>query len=150
MGSCDNRRVNKREAPEELGLSGFQHYLMNPALREVFAEEYTRNLNEIRIAWNASIEVARAELVWIDRAFGPHENATSPNHEFIPSPIKSGTSAFRDCDPARIPPPISISPNPKFFNMTIQRACLYSGVSWNNQELHIRCHGFLLGSIWQN
>ena len=142
MGSCDNRRVNKRDAPEDLVQSGYQHYLINPALREVFAEEYTRNLNEIRIAWNALTEVAKAELVRIYRAFRPHENATSRNHEIIPSPIKSIASAFSDCDPARIPPPISISPYPKFINMTIQRACLYSGVSWNNQELHIRLSWF--------
>jgi len=66
-GTCDNRRTIKREALEELVLSGLQHHLMDPALCEIFAEEYTRHLNEIRIAKNASIEAAKAELVRIDR-----------------------------------------------------------------------------------
>lgn len=40
---------------------------MDPALCEVFAEEYTRHLNKIRMDKNASIEAAKAELIRIDR-----------------------------------------------------------------------------------
>ncbi len=66
-GTCDNRRTIKREALEELVLSGLQHHLMDPALCKIFAEEYIRHLNEIRIAKNASIEAAKSELARIDR-----------------------------------------------------------------------------------
>ncbi|WP_322111154.1 recombinase family protein [Varunaivibrio sulfuroxidans] len=66
-GTCDNRRSIKREALEELVLSGLQHHLMDPALCEIFAEEYTRHINQIRINKNATIEATKKELVRIER-----------------------------------------------------------------------------------
>ena len=66
-GTCDNRRTMKREDLEATILNGLQHHLMDPALCEVFAEEYTRHLNKIRMDKNASIEAAKAELIRIDR-----------------------------------------------------------------------------------
>jgi site-specific DNA recombinase len=66
-GTCDNRRTIKREALEELVLSGLRDHLMDPELCEIFAEEYTRHLNELRIAKNASISAAKTELDRIDR-----------------------------------------------------------------------------------
>ena len=66
-GTCDNRRTIKRAALEELVLSGLQHHLMDPTLCDVFAKEYVRHINEIRLAKNASIETFRAELARIDR-----------------------------------------------------------------------------------
>ena len=66
-GTCDNRRTIKREALEELVLDGLKHHLMEPELCEVFAEEYARHLNVLRMAKNASIEAAKTELVRIDR-----------------------------------------------------------------------------------
>ena len=66
-GTCDNRRTIKREALEELVLGSLRHHLMDPDLCEVFAEEYARHLNEIRINKNASIEAARAELARVKK-----------------------------------------------------------------------------------
>ena len=66
-GTCNNRRTIKREALEELVLGGLRHHLMDPDLCEVFAEEYTRHLNEIRINKNASIEAAKSELARVKK-----------------------------------------------------------------------------------
>ena len=66
-GTCDNRRSIKREALEELVLSGLQNHLMDPSLCDVFAKEYVRHINKIRIAKHASIETFKADLARIDR-----------------------------------------------------------------------------------
>ena len=66
-GTCDNRRTIKREALEELVLDGLKNHLMGPELCEIFAEEYARHLNELRMTKNALIEAAKTELVRIDR-----------------------------------------------------------------------------------
>ena len=66
-GTCDNRRTIKREALEDLVLDGLKNHLMEPELCAVFAEEYARHMNELRMAKNASIEAAKTELARIDR-----------------------------------------------------------------------------------
>ena len=63
QGICDNLSTIKREELEVTVLNGLQHHLMDPALCEVFAEEYTRHMNRLRNERNASLEGYRAELV---------------------------------------------------------------------------------------
>jgi site-specific DNA recombinase len=62
-GTCANLISIKREDLEATVLDGLQHHLMDPALCEVFAEEYTRHMNRLRSERNATLEGHRAELV---------------------------------------------------------------------------------------
>lgn len=53
-GTCDNRITMSETEIEQRVLSALQTRLMDPALCEVFCEEYTRHLNTARIAHNAA------------------------------------------------------------------------------------------------
>ncbi len=66
-GTCTNKRTMRRDTLEATILDGLKNHLMEPALFEVFCEEYTRHLNALRMEQNASLEAAKAELAKIDR-----------------------------------------------------------------------------------
>ena len=66
-GTCDNRRTMKRAELEATVLDGLQHHLMDPALCEVFCEEYTRHMNRIRMDYNAALAGKQAELDKVTR-----------------------------------------------------------------------------------
>ena len=66
-GTCDNRRTMKREVLEATILDGLQHNLMDPALMEIFCEEYTRHMNKLRMEQNAAITGAKAELAKVTK-----------------------------------------------------------------------------------
>ena len=56
----------RRDAFEHTILDGLQQRLMDPALCEVFAEEYTPAMNRLLIERKASRSATRAELSKID------------------------------------------------------------------------------------
>ncbi len=66
-GTCANLRTIRRDRMEETILAGLQHHLMDPALYEVFADEFTRHVNTIRMEHNATLAGYRAELGRIGR-----------------------------------------------------------------------------------
>ncbi len=65
-GTCGNMLTIRRDAFEATILDGLQRHLMDPALCEVFAEEYTRHMNRLRIERTAARSAERAELSKID------------------------------------------------------------------------------------
>ena len=66
-GTCQNLAAIKRDVLEETVLSGLQHHLMDPALVDIFCEEYTRHLNRLRMDATAAQEGRRSELAKIKR-----------------------------------------------------------------------------------
>lgn len=66
-GLCDNRRTLHREVLEDTVLSGLQHHLMDPELCGVFAEEYTRHINKLRIDRNALLIGYKSEFERADK-----------------------------------------------------------------------------------
>jgi hypothetical protein len=61
-GTCSNRRTMRRDELEAAVLEGLQHRLMDPALMEVFCEEYTRHMNRLSVERSAGRAAAEAEL----------------------------------------------------------------------------------------
>ncbi len=51
----------KREVLEGTVLDGLQHHLMDPALMELFCEEYTPHRSKLAAEQNAAITDAKAE-----------------------------------------------------------------------------------------
>lgn len=66
-GTCDNRRTLRRDVLEATVLDGLQHHLMDPALSEIFCDEYTRHLNRLRMEQNASLAGAKSELAKVTK-----------------------------------------------------------------------------------
>ena len=66
-GTCDNRRTLRRDVLEATVLDGLQHHLMDPALTEIFCDEYTRHLNRLWMEQNASLAGAKSELAKVTK-----------------------------------------------------------------------------------
>jgi DNA invertase Pin-like site-specific DNA recombinase len=66
-GTCANLRTIRRDRMEETILAGLRDHLMDPALYEVFAEEFTQHANRLRMEHNATLAGYKAELERIDR-----------------------------------------------------------------------------------
>jgi hypothetical protein len=66
-GTCDNRVNIRRDALEASVLDGVRTHLMDPALFREFCEEFTREVNQLRIRESASLESTRNEVAKIDR-----------------------------------------------------------------------------------
>lgn len=66
-GTCENRINLRRDALEASVLNGLRRHLMGPALFKEFCDEFTREVNRIRIKAGVSLEAARAELGRIHR-----------------------------------------------------------------------------------
>jgi site-specific DNA recombinase len=66
-GTCSNRMAIKRVALEERVLGALKNKLMDPALFREFCNEFTREMNRLRIEGRASLEAARSEVERIDR-----------------------------------------------------------------------------------
>ncbi|GLI25721.1 recombinase family protein [Xanthobacter flavus] len=66
-GTCDNRRNIRRDQFEARVLNALRHHLMDPALFKEFCEEFTREMNRLRMEGRASIDAAEAEIKRIDR-----------------------------------------------------------------------------------
>jgi site-specific DNA recombinase len=66
-GTCDNRRNIRRDQLEARVLNALRHHLMDPALFKEFCDEFTREMNRLRIEGRASIEGAQSEVKRIER-----------------------------------------------------------------------------------
>ncbi len=66
-GNCDNRRTMRRDELEQKILGTLRAHLMNPGLCKEFCQEYTSQLNSIRMSHNASLEGYRREREEIER-----------------------------------------------------------------------------------
>jgi site-specific DNA recombinase len=65
-GTCDNRTNVRRDKLEERVLNALRHHLMDPGLFKEFCNEFTRELNRIRMQSRASIDAAHTEIKKID------------------------------------------------------------------------------------
>jgi len=66
-GTCDNRKSFQRERLEARVLNALRYHLMDPALFKEFCDEFTREMNRLRMEGSASIEAARSEIKRIER-----------------------------------------------------------------------------------
>jgi site-specific DNA recombinase len=66
-GTCDNRTNIRRDQLEERVLGALRYHLMDPALFAEFCDEFTREMNRLRMEGRASIDAAEAEIKKIDR-----------------------------------------------------------------------------------
>ncbi|WP_309143716.1 recombinase family protein [Bradyrhizobium sp. CCGUVB4N] len=66
-GTCINRLNIRRDALEASVLSGLRTHLMEPELFKEFCQEFTREVNRLRIERGADIEAQRRELERTDR-----------------------------------------------------------------------------------
>jgi site-specific DNA recombinase len=66
-GTCSNRLNIRIEALEASVVSGLRTHLMDPMLFKEFCEEFTREVNRLRIEKSASLHAAKVELPRITR-----------------------------------------------------------------------------------
>ena len=66
-GMCDNRLNIRRDTLEAAVLDGLRCQLMEPALFKEFCDEFTREVNRLRMEGSASLEANRAELPKVAR-----------------------------------------------------------------------------------
>ena len=66
-GTCENRRSIQRSRLEERVLNALRYHLMDPTLFKEFCDEFTREMNRLRMEGSATIEGARSEVRRIER-----------------------------------------------------------------------------------
>jgi site-specific DNA recombinase len=66
-GTCANRRTMRRDALDNAVLEGLQHHLMDPALCDLFCQEYTKEMNRLHGQKNAQRDEDRRALTKIER-----------------------------------------------------------------------------------
>lgn len=66
-GTCNNRVNIRRDHLEARVLNALRHHLMEPALFQTFCEEFTRELNRLRMEGRASIDATEAKIRKVDR-----------------------------------------------------------------------------------
>ena len=66
-GTCANRQSIRREELEERVLGALSRHLMEPALFRAFCEEFTREMNRLRMEGRSALDAARVEIKRIDR-----------------------------------------------------------------------------------
>ncbi|WP_439141609.1 LysR family transcriptional regulator [Pseudooctadecabacter sp.] len=66
-GTCDNRKNIRRDHLEDRVLGALRHHLMEPALFKEFCDEFTGEMNRLRIEERSTIKAGRTELAKIDR-----------------------------------------------------------------------------------
>jgi site-specific DNA recombinase len=66
-GTCNNRRNIRRDQLEARVLNALRHHLMDPTLFKEFCDEFTREMNHLRMEGQASIDTAEADIKRIDR-----------------------------------------------------------------------------------
>ncbi len=66
-GTCNNRKNIRRDRLESRVLNALRHHLMEPALFKEFCDEFTREMNRLRMEGRASLVGAEVELRKIDR-----------------------------------------------------------------------------------
>jgi archaellum component FlaC len=66
-GTCDNRKNIRRDQLEARVLNGLSHHLTDAELFKEFCDEFTSEMNRLRLEGRASIDAAEAEIKRIDR-----------------------------------------------------------------------------------
>ncbi|WEQ55027.1 recombinase family protein [Komagataeibacter nataicola] len=66
-GTCHNRMTIRRDVLEKSVLNGLRTRLMDPALFKEFCDEFTREVNRVRMEKGADLAAMRAELPRVDR-----------------------------------------------------------------------------------
>lgn len=66
-GTCDNRLNIRRDALEQSVLSGLRTHLMEPELFREFCEEFTREVNRLRMERRADLDAWRNKLARIEK-----------------------------------------------------------------------------------
>ena len=66
-GTCENRRSIRRKRLEGRVLNALRYHLMDPTLFKEFCDEFTREMNRLRMEGSATLEAARSELKRIER-----------------------------------------------------------------------------------
>ena len=66
-GTCDNRLNIRRDALEASILNGLRKHLMEPALFREFCDEFTKEVNRLRIERGVDLEGWKRELERVDR-----------------------------------------------------------------------------------
>lgn len=66
-GTCDNRKNIRRDQLEARVLNALRHHLMDPELFREFCDEFTREMNRLRMEGRASIDSAQTEVQRIER-----------------------------------------------------------------------------------
>jgi site-specific DNA recombinase len=69
-GTCDNRRSIQRVRVEGRVLNAPRHHLMDPTLFKEFCDEFTREMNRLRMEGSALLAIVRSEVKKIDRELG--------------------------------------------------------------------------------
>ncbi|WP_225199256.1 recombinase family protein [Gluconobacter oxydans] len=66
-GTCENRLTIRRDVLEESVLNGLRTQMMKPALFKEFCEEFTREVNRLRMEKGADLVALKSELPKIER-----------------------------------------------------------------------------------
>lgn len=66
-GTCDNRKSIRRDKLEARVLNALRYHLMEPELFKEFCDEFTREMNRLRMEARSTIDAAEAEVKRIDR-----------------------------------------------------------------------------------
>jgi DNA invertase Pin-like site-specific DNA recombinase len=66
-GTCENRQSIRRVELEERVLGALRHHLMDPTLFREFCDEFTREMNRLRMEGRSALDAGRAEMKRIDR-----------------------------------------------------------------------------------
>ena len=66
-GTCDNRTNIRPDRLEERVMNALRHHLMDPTLFKEFCDEFTREMNRLRMEGRASIDSAKSELARIEK-----------------------------------------------------------------------------------
>jgi hypothetical protein len=65
QGRCDNHLTIRRDEVEARVLKALQEKLLNQELFEEFCEEFTREMNRLRLERRATLSSAKREVEWI-------------------------------------------------------------------------------------
>ncbi|MCP1203914.1 recombinase family protein [Acetobacter oryzoeni] len=66
-GTCENRLTIRRDVLEKSVLNGLQTQMMDPALFKEFCDEFTREINRLRMEKGADLATLKSELPKIER-----------------------------------------------------------------------------------
>ena len=74
-GTCNNRKNIRRDKLEHRVLNGLRCQLMHPDLFKVFCDEFTKEMNKLRMNGRANIDAAIAELAKVEKQINGIINA---------------------------------------------------------------------------
>lgn len=66
-GTCENRLTIRRDVLEKSVLNGLRTQMMDPALFKEFCDEFTREVNRLRMEKGADLTTLKSELPKIER-----------------------------------------------------------------------------------